>query len=193
LWIKNDGSMGSLHGGNKFRKLGRILPLLDEQRVRHLVTSGAAGSHFALAVAILGRQLGYRVSVCLWPQPITDHVVATLAATVAHGAQVHPCPSPLGALRLARRLGKDHAAAGLLPGGLGAAATLAYSDAVEELGSQWQASGEPPPDEHVVACGTGGTAAGILLGCLAHRVPGRVVAVLVQRKCVQNCPYHRSI
>jgi hypothetical protein len=62
-------------------------------------------------VAILGRQLGYRVSVCLWPQPITDHVVATLAATVAHGAQVHPCPSPLGALRLARRLGKDHAAA----------------------------------------------------------------------------------
>src|SRR6185437_5602609 len=90
LWVKRDDLTHPLYGGNKVRKLERILAEARKKGATRLVTVGAVGSHHVLATTIFGTQAGFEVEAVLVPQPRTAHVVANLRADLAHHLQPFP-------------------------------------------------------------------------------------------------------
>lgn len=180
LWIKNDGVSGVPYGGNKARKLSRILVEADSSGARRLVTAGGAGSHHVLATTVYGTMRGYRVAAFLWPQQWTQHAEATLEASLSQGLEAVPVGSaPIAVGRLAFLWSKQDY---IIPiGGFGLPAALAYADAVKELADEVARGALPEPDEIVVAVGTGSTAAGILAGLFQHGMRSTLVGVKVAR------------
>jgi 1-aminocyclopropane-1-carboxylate deaminase/D-cysteine desulfhydrase-like pyridoxal-dependent ACC family enzyme len=174
LWVKDDGAIHPLYGGNKARKLWRLIADARLAGARRLVTVGAAGSHHVLATALWGREVGLPTCAVLASRPWSDHAEQTLLTTIATGAEL----VPLGRLRdipsalLSIRRRKDY----FIPaGGSNLVGAEGYFDAGLELLEQVQRGEVPPPDFVVVATGSGGTAAG-LLASLA-RAPFPVVLV----------------
>src|SRR5690606_757705 len=83
---------GLPYGGNKVRKLEFLLAHARALGATRLVTAGATGSHHALATTVYGRQLGFDVTLCLFPQPLTDHVRRVLLLDHALGAELRWTP-----------------------------------------------------------------------------------------------------
>lgn len=178
LWIKDDGLLLPEYGGNKIRKLGRILERAQRLGAKRVVSFGAAGSHHVLSLSILAPEYGLQVAAALIPQPPSAHARDTLRAIVGQGCSVLPAATPARvplALARAMRPG-DH---WVPPGGSSLPGTLGYVDAVEELSGQIERGELPPPDQIVVALGSGGTAAGLTAGVIRARLPCRVHAVKV--------------
>jgi 1-aminocyclopropane-1-carboxylate deaminase/D-cysteine desulfhydrase-like pyridoxal-dependent ACC family enzyme len=178
LWLKDDGQSALPYGGNKVRKLERLLALAQRQGAERLLTIGAAGSHHVLATCVFGARLGFRTCAVLTPQPWSAHAEDTLRASLHAGLTAAPASSGLDAirrLRQARRPG-DFV---IGPGGWGVAGTWAYRLAVDELQAQLGQAGIERLDGIVVAAGSGSTAAGLLAGILETRVARRVIAVQV--------------
>ena len=92
LWVKRDDLTSPRYGGNKVRKLERVLEDARARGVRKLVTVGAAGSHHVLATAIYAPDFGIEVEAVLVPQPRTMHVVDNLRAICAR-VRVWPASS----------------------------------------------------------------------------------------------------
>jgi D-cysteine desulfhydrase len=178
LWVKDDGAIHPLYGGNKARKLHAVMAALAAAPPRRLLTFGAAGSHHVLATALFAGLAGIPVQAVLLPEPHTEHVEATFRALLGQRISIEPALSKARAvpafLRSYRR--GDHV---LGPGGAGLPATLAYVEAARELESQVEQGALPPPDEIVVALGSGTTAAGLLVGLSSTRLTSRVIAVQV--------------
>jgi D-cysteine desulfhydrase len=180
LWVKNDGLSAAPYGGNKARKLQRILVDADASGAHRLLTAGGAGSHHVLATTIYGVMRGYRVAAFLWPQQWTAHAEATLEASLSQGLEPLPVgSSPMAVGRLVTARSKaDY----VIPiGGFGLAAAIAYANAVKELASEVARGTLPEPDEIVLAVGTGSTAAGILAGIVREGMKSTVVGVKVAR------------
>ncbi|MEA2745940.1 MAG: D-cysteine desulfhydrase, partial [Myxococcales bacterium] len=59
-------------GGGKVRKLELYFGEARAQGKRRIITSGGVGSNQALAVALLGRALGFSVRLHLTPQPLSS-------------------------------------------------------------------------------------------------------------------------
>lgn len=178
LWIKDDGQTAGLYGGNKVRKLERLLWQARRAGAARLLTVGAAGSHHVLATCLYGAQIGLRTHAVLTPQPRTEHAVATLRAGLAAGLSAVPARSGLDALRALRRERRPGDFA-IGPGGWGRHGTWAYCLAVDELRAQLAEQGVPRLDAIIVAAGSGSTAGGLLAGVLRTRIAERVVAVQV--------------
>jgi D-cysteine desulfhydrase len=178
LWVKNDGLSGVPYGGNKVRKLARLLPLASARGATRLVTAGAAGSHHVLAVSVFGRRQGFDVMAHLWPMRWSEHAGGTLASALREGLVVNPVGSAAEATaRLA--LGRSRSDYVIHIGGAGLAATLAYEDAVYELARDIESGLLPEPERIVLALGTGSTAAGLLAGVVRAGLRSVVVGVQV--------------
>lgn len=179
LIIKNDGETALTYGGNKPRKLAPLLESLRSQGYERVLTVGAAGSHHVLATALFAEMAGLSAAALLFPQVHTPHAANVLRVVSSLNIDLYPCSSPLDvapALRQERRRG----VAWTGPGALGPTAASGYEAAFDEWVNQ---RAEQNPDgrfeHHVVAAGSGGTAAGLLAGLIKHRLAGRVVAVAV--------------
>lgn len=163
LFAKRDDLTSDVYGGNKVRKLERLLDEARARGARRLVTVGAIGSHHVIATAIFGKLEGFEVDAILAPQADSPHAqnVARVGATLGF------TPYPVGSfaavpLAVARRL---RGPAYLIPpGGSSVTGSLSYVDAGLELGRQIDAGECPRPSSVVVALGSGGTAAGLLVG-----------------------------
>ncbi|HEX9621305.1 MAG TPA: pyridoxal-phosphate dependent enzyme [Polyangiaceae bacterium] len=178
LWIKNDGLAHPTYGGNKVRKVVRILDEVRARGTRRILTFGAAGSHHVLTTALFGRAAGLSVAAVVLPQPASLHAEQTLRAAIAQGLETFPARSRRELpIAIARAMRFNDAV--VAPGGSTATGTSSYVDAVGELALQIAAGDLPAPDVIVVPFGSGGTAAGILAGVLRHALPSRVVAVSV--------------
>lgn len=178
IWIKDDGRTAGLYGGNKVRKLERLLAAARQRRATRLLTVGAAGSHHVLATCLYGGRAGFPTHAVLTPQPWSAHAEATLRAGLNAGLSVTPARSYLGALATLRRQRR----AGdfvIAPGGAGIEGTWAYCLAVDELREQLASQGVPELEAIIVAAGSGSTAAGLLAGVLRTGVARRVIAVPV--------------
>jgi 1-aminocyclopropane-1-carboxylate deaminase/D-cysteine desulfhydrase-like pyridoxal-dependent ACC family enzyme len=174
LWIKRDDLVAARYGGNKVRKLERLLEDVRAKKKRRIVTIGAAGSHQVLATAIYGAEAGFEVEAVLVPQVGTDHARANLRVALAHGLRVVVAPSWDAAPALIRR------DAYLFPlGGSNALSCLGFVDAAKELEAQVAAGELPEPEAIVVALGSGGTAAGLAVGLATTSLRTRVVGVAV--------------
>jgi len=182
LWLKREDRSG----GNKVRGLEFLLA--DARPETVFVTVGGTGSSHCLATAIHARRLGARIVLAQFPQRETDASRAVAEATtraadvVVHARSQLTLPwAVLRALAHARRLG------GGVPrwmpgGGAHPRAVVGHLLATLELPAQIA----EPPDAIVVPLGTGGTAAGILLGVAYLGWPTRVVAVRVAPRFVAN-------
>ena len=157
-WVKRDDLTSGRYGGNKVRKLERVLDLVRASGARRIVTPGGAGSHHVLATALYAGDLGIGVDAVLVPQPYTPHVADNLRAIAAR-ARIWPASSFADAAAVIA----DRVACGAFRvpvGGSMVAGALGYADAASELLDQIARGELPEPKVVVVALGSGGTAAG---------------------------------
>ena len=176
--MKNDGLSGVPYGGNKVRKLARLLRDARARGARRLVTAGAAGSHHVLATAVFGRLEGFAVMAHLWPMQWTEHAEATLRAALAQGLSAHAVRGAAEAtLRLSLNVRPHDYVIHI--GGAGLEATLAYAAAAQELADDVAQGRLPEPERIVVPLGTGSTVAGLLAGLVQTRLRSVLVGVAV--------------
>ncbi|MFL5616920.1 MAG: pyridoxal-phosphate dependent enzyme [Gemmatimonadaceae bacterium] len=183
MLVKRDDLTTPTLGGNKARALELLLAGVGPDDV--VLTVGSTGSTHALAVAHFGTQLGAHTEVITWPQEEHDVSLAT-AAHLREIARVTTASSPATAMiraaarRLFRRV-RWIPAGGSTP--LGA---LGHTAAALELAHQLEREHVPPPDALVVPLGSGGTAAGLLVGLAIAGLPTRVLGVRVVPRVVAN-------
>ena len=192
LYIKRDDLSGRLYGGNKPRKLEFILGGALRSGVREVVTFGGAGSNHALATAIYARQAGVKSISMLMPQPNARYVRRNLLLSRYYGAELHSCGAQLESVRnmplvylatiyqlLRHRLNSGCFPQIIPPGGSSTLGVIGFVNAALELKEQIANGDMPEPEYIYVACGTMGTAAGLILGLRAANLNSRVVSVRV--------------
>ncbi len=184
LWVKRDDLTAEAYGGNKVRKLERLIGDAKRQDCDVLITTGAYGSHHALATSIFGRRWGFDVELLLVPQPITRHVEENLRADLAVGARVHRVrrwamvPPRVAALQAKLRLqGRRPYRIG--HGGSSPLGAVGFVEAGLELAQQIDAGQIPEPASIHVALGSAGTCAGLAVGLAAAGLYIPIVAVRV--------------
>lgn len=184
LWIKRDDETSPVYGGNKPRKLDFLLGDAIARRARSVITFGGIGTNHGIATAIFARQFGLRCILGLVHQPVTEKVRRGLLLAQAAGAELHYAPTiarlvakmlPVYARELVRRQ-RPYVIA---TGGTSTLGVLGFVNAALELKEQVDAGALPAPDWIFAPVGSGGTLAGLQLGCklagLATRVAGVVV------------------
>lgn len=184
LWVKRDDDAGRALGGNKVRALEFLLAAAG--REHEVVTVGGLGSTHALATAVYARRLGAEATVIRWPQemnPQARRVAATIdeiATRRIEAGSVVEAYLRAALLRLRRRTYWVPA------GGSSPLGVLGHVNAALELLEQVDAGLLPRPARVVVPLGTGGTAAGLVLGFAAARAEIEVVGVRVVPRIVAN-------
>ncbi len=184
LWLKDDGVFGSVYGGNKVRKLEWLLPELERRRPKSLFTWGGLTTHWGLAAALYARQIGVSTFVSLVDQPQDDLVRAHIGrlgeiADVRWHSSIRAA-ALAAPLEIARVALADRRRPYLAPpGGSSAFGVLGYVEAGLEIAQQVHSGELPSPNHIVVAVGTGGTAAGLLVGLRASGLQTRVLGVVV--------------
>lgn len=183
ILIKRDDLSTPTLGGNKARALEPLLARAGPDVT--VLTVGAEGSTHALAVAHFARRLGAACEVITWPQEANESSLRT-SARLKEVASVTRARSVIDAYgrAMVRRFRRDTfwvPAGGGVPRG-----ALAHVNAALELVEQLQRDGLDMPECLVVPLGTGGTAAGLLVGLSIAGVRTRVVAVRVVPRIVAN-------
>lgn len=183
IWVKDDGRYGSTYGGNKARKLEYLLGEAWQKGRRTIVTFGATGTHHGLATALYAGALGIETVLLAVDQPSGDRT-AQLSRLRAAGAHVHSTRSVLRAALLGPFVWLRHFRGFrppylVPPGGSSPIGTVGVVEGALELGEQVAAGELPAPAHVVVALGSGGTAAGLLLGLRLAGLSAPVVAVRV--------------
>ncbi len=172
VWIKRDDLTHPSYGGNKVRKLERLLGEAIAEGCDTIVTTGAAGSHHVLATTLFGKRLGLAVHGVLVPQPASEHVTLDLRAMLGLGAELHPVsyfsavPAATAALITKLRLSGKRPYV-IPPGGSTGVGALGYVEAGLEIAQQMLETRMPEPDAIVVPLGSGGTVAGLAVGLAA--------------------------
>ena len=186
LWIKNDGLYGTVYGGNKPRKLEFVLADAVARRAPAILTTGALRTNHGLATALYGRELGIRVALLLTYEQPVDGTADQLCRMQRAGAALHYTRSLPWTLLSLPRFAWRYRANGrwpylLMPGGSTALGALGYVNAAFELADQVRAGELPEPDTIVVPVGTGGTAAGLLLGLRLAGLETQLIGVAITR------------
>lgn len=165
LWIKRDDLTSPLYGGNKVRKLEFLLGEAVNQNAQTLVTIGATGSHHVLATARFGRELGLATTAVVTPQAPSPHAERNRQIGLAWGVAYVPCAHPiwLPAL-LTHAMARRPGAYFVPPGGSSSLGALGYVNAALELAEQLRQGAMPKPAAIVVATGSAGTQAGLVVG-----------------------------
>jgi D-cysteine desulfhydrase len=188
-FTKRDDLGSSVYAGNKVRALE---PLLGRARARGaelLLTSGASGSNHVLATVLHGKTQGFRSRAVLFRQPAGASVDENLPVIRAGSERALLLPHwsliPAG-LALELHQQRHRSVEILPPGGASPLGALGHASAALELAEQVEAGELPAPSTVFVGLGSGGTAAGLLLGFwLAAQLrvgfvePPRLVAVRV--------------
>ncbi len=201
LFVKRDDASGGAEAGNKIRKLEFLLHDALERGARRVVTCGGIQSNHARATAILTRRLGLECTLLL---RVTDGPVSgperdaapaelPLAGNVLLDRLVGARIRTISPADYARRnecmihVSAELGDAYVIPeGGSNGLGALGYVEAMREIAEQTSARF----DTVVHACGSGGTAAGVALGCAAHGVAARVRAIAV---CDDAAYFERAI
>lgn len=186
IWIKNDGLYGTIYGGNKPRKLEFILGDALRKRSPALLTTGALATNHGLATALYGRQVGLKVGLLLTyeePQPDTCEQLRRMQAA---GADLHYTRSLPWTLFSAPYFALRYREGGrwpylLMSGGSTPLGALGYVNAGFELARQVQEGELPEPRTIILPLGSGGTAAGLLLGLRLAGLDSQLLAIAVTR------------
>lgn len=181
LWLKDDGQFGSGGwGGNKVRKLEWLLADVQQRGRKRILTFGGRGTNWGLATALYARTLGIDTILALVDQPMDAHVVEQFERIRRSGAKVHLTHSGWRTRLAVPWLWLRHRRPVILPpGGSTPLGAVGYVEAGLEIAAQVRAGELPEPDRVVVAVGTGGSAAGLVVGLQAAGLRSRVLGVIV--------------
>ncbi|MDD5448746.1 MAG: pyridoxal-phosphate dependent enzyme [Actinomycetota bacterium] len=193
LYIKRDDLSSPFYGGNKVRKLEFILAHALAAGHKRLVTFGGAGSNHVLATAIHARRLAIDLFAVMTPQPNAFYVRKNLLLDYYNGVRFFPAKSIFGApFQFAKAMifGFEKMKGGfpliIPPGGSNILGSLGYVDSALELKQQIHSGAIPEPDFIFVAHGSGGTAAGLMVGVQVAGLKSKVVPVRVVDKYMCN-------
>ena len=191
LWVKREDRSSPLYGGNKVRGLEFLFA--DVGPGDAVMTIGGWGSTHCLATARHARALGAHAVLAQFPQGSNENALETArgtqgSETACYRARTWPGFSVawLRAWVEAGRLGRRRYIPG---GGAAPAAVLGHALAALELAVQLPRR----PDAIVTPLGSGGTAAGLLLGCGLLEWETRVIAVRVAPRVVANASRVRQL
>lgn len=186
-WVKRDDLTAGGYGGNKPRKLEFLLADARKQGSQRIFTIGGTGSNHCLATTLHGRAHGFDVELLLIPQPVTPHVQMSLrlyakyAAKMIRGTSYEVVDTVYGTRR------REHPNLYFVPvGGSTPLGALGFVNAALELSEQVKAGLLPEPERIVIAAGTCGTLAGLVLGLALSGMKTRVTGVQVVDRIVTN-------
>lgn len=187
LWIKRDDRTGMALSGNKVRKLEFLLADALKQGCDCVLTCGGIQSNHCRTTSVAARTLGLDAYLFLRtddPQAV-EEPEGNLFLSQMIGATLVPISREQYRRRmeLMEELAEELRAKGRRPyiipeGGSDALGTWGYIEVVRELSAQIAHLGISF-DEVILACGSGGTAAGFALGSALAHSPWRVRAINV--------------
>lgn len=175
LWIKRDDMNAPVCGGNKVRALEFLLGGLHSGD--SVITVGGTGSTHNLATALHAARIGVSTYALRWRHemnPVASQVSSRIEALIDRPT-VHLTPVlPIARARLRamRRKARYIPVGGSVPLGV-----LGHMNAALELVQQIEKGAMPQPSRVILPMGTGGTAAGLLLGFAAAGAEIEVVGV----------------
>jgi D-cysteine desulfhydrase len=188
-WVKRDGLTHASNGGSKIRALEFLLGEAKTWR-RPILAYGPEGSGWLIGLARFGPAAGLRARIITFPQPRTPATDAKrallrrLAGATLRRARDYAGFGLMALEALPRVVGGTWEAAP--PGGSDAHSTLGYVNAALELAAQVEAGACPRPDAIFVPVGSGGLAAGLMLGVGILGWPTEVVGVAIAPRMVAN-------
>jgi D-cysteine desulfhydrase family pyridoxal phosphate-dependent enzyme len=193
VWIKRDDCTGVTLSGNKARKLEFLLADALDKGCDTVITCGGVQTNHGRATAVAARQLGLHSHLLLRTDDpsaplglsgnlLLDRMVGATLQPISHADYMRRHQVMAGVADELRARGRTPY---VMPeGGSNGLGTWGYIEAVRELADQLEDLGEEV-DDIIVACGSGGTAAGVALGVRLSGLNAKVHAVNV---CV-DAPY----
>ncbi len=184
LWIKRDDLNAPVCGGNKVRALEFLLGGLHAGD--SVVTVGGAGSTHILATALHAARLGVSTTALRWRHemnPVASEVSSRIESIVDRPS-IHLIPVvPIARARFrsATRKSRYIPVGGSVPLGV-----LGHVNGALELAAQIERGEMPQPLRVIVPMGTGGTAAGLLLGFAIAGIDLEVVGVRAGPRMFSN-------
>lgn len=184
IWIKRDDMTGCATSGNKVRKLEYLFADALAQGCDTIITSGGIQSNHCRATAVLGAQLGVHVHLLLRADEAPQSVGNLFISQLVGAKKSHYSPSEFKYLRqhidhwMAHYREQNRAPYCIPVGGSNGLGLWGYIDAVSELAADFARLGMQP-DAIVHATGSGGTQAGLIVGCQIHEVLVPVVGFAV--------------
>lgn len=172
LSMKRDDFTGFGGGGNKVRKLEYLMADALAQGAKVLITTGGHQSNHARMTAAAARKFGMKpVLVLRGNRPasyqgnlLLDHLLGAeidFLDPEAYFVEIDP-RMRLHAEQAEARGERPY----IIPlGGANALGAMGYVGAVREMAAQQATAGLAPPDLIVAPVGSGGTLAGLLIGC----------------------------
>jgi D-cysteine desulfhydrase len=202
LRVKRDDLTGSHLAGNKIRKLDYLLADAIDQGATHVLTCGGLQSNHARATALAAAPLGLIPVLLLrtpfgLPADIPTPPIGNVLLDRLAGAEIHTCtPAAYRSERmallaaLADHIRREGGTPYIVPeGGSNARGSLGYVACAREIIRQHRDETGDAPDLIVTATGSGGTLAGLALGCEAAGERTRVIGVAV----CDDAPYFEHI
>ena len=181
VWLKDEGAYGDGGwGGNKVRKLEWLIPEAHRRQKETIVTVGGLGTNWGLACALYGSEHGLETVLALIDQPVDEHVEAQQERLRASGAEIHLTGTKTRTVVSVPWLLASHRKSWFLPaGGSSPVGALGAVEIALELAVQVEAGEIPEPSYVVTAVGSGGTAAGLVLGLELAGLGTKVLGVVV--------------
>jgi D-cysteine desulfhydrase len=192
IWMKRDDQTGSELSGNKVRKLEYLLAEALAQDATHVITCGGEQSNHARATALAAAQLGLKSILILRTDDpesppaatgniLLDRLVGAELQWISRAAWRDRTQLLAEAADRVRRAGDRPY---VIPeGGSSALGSWGYVRAMHELADDLRGVATPNhPMTVVFACGSGGTAAGLIMGAKLldlHKRGIRVAAINV--------------
>lgn len=189
IWIKRDDQTGFEWSGNKIRKLEFLAQDALQKGATCLITMGGVQSNHCRATAALAAKLGLRCVLFLRGEPPAKAMANNLLDRL-FGAEIFYLTNEqyyegiqdfrqLVDQQIRSQGGKTY----FIPeGGSNGLGTFGYAEAFMEIERQRRAGECPQFDSIVVAHGSGGTQAGLVLGKLMSEQPAsntRIIGVNV--------------
>lgn len=191
LSLKRDDFTGFGGGGNKVRKLEFLMADAVAQGVKVLITTGGHQSNHARMTAAAARKFGMRpILVLRGNRPATFQ--GNLLLDRLLGAEIDFLDPDAYFTEINPRM-EHHAReaeargekAYIIPlGGASALGAMGYVGAVRELAGQYAEAGRSAPDYVVAPVGSGGTLAGLHIGCSLYWPETEVVGIAVTGSAV---------
>lgn len=177
VWIKRDDLCGVALGGNKVRKLEYLLADAKEQGYDLVMTTGQAQSNHAMLTAACAQRLGLDCILVLKERGITarkgNQILNYLMGAEVRFVDTDSYDEIYEEMdKIAEEMGRK---VYKIPcGGSNALGSLGYVDCMKEIAESGQKF------EHIVcACGSGGTAAGTILGAKMYMPETHVMCSMV--------------
>ncbi len=197
LHAKRDDYTGFAAGGNKIRKLEYLLPDAIAKGATLLITAGGVQSNHARMTAAAAAKCGMKSLLVLRGEK-PNAVQGNLLLDTLFGADFDFVAPEIFNTQLDAVMQRHaHAAAQrgerayLIPvGGSTPLGAMGYVNCIRETAAQYADAGREPPDVIVVTGGSGGTLAGILIGCAMFWPATKVMGVLVT---VSPIPYKQRV